>query len=324
MVTCEPLQAEEDAPIMGYRYQAEEGGKWGFISNSLSCVTGPQYDEMIATEKYVAAWTKQDEDMVTLTLSVCVEQEETGLQEHWLTTWAPTFENVPEYYTPLYYAVLEEQELEDGRKARLYIPSSGVPFGLFSCSSAARPEIQGVRYEKGFVSGEKAEWKVPARGLSLEKCLQLEKDPDANLQLTEWVVEPAWNEIGTYIIRRDGYYALANVDVSGAPEIRHLSTPLAYTKMSHPQNWRDDWIMVERFGKKGIYNWHTETFIAACEYESIRRSANFFRLVRRGKERNMWSDGQWWSEENRRCPKCGTALVKNALYCHMCGAAAEE
>lgn len=324
MVTCEPLRAEEDAPIMGYKYRAEEGGKWGFISNSLSCVTGPQYNEIIATEQYVAAWTKQDEDMVTLTLSVCVEQEETGLQEHWLTAWAPTFENVPEYYTPLRYAVLEEQELEDGRKARLYIPSQGVPFGLFSCGSSVRPEMQSVRYEKGFIAGEKAEWKVPARGLSLEKCLQLEKEPDADLQITECVVEPEWNEIGTYIIRKDGYYALANVDISGEPEVKHLSTPLAYTKMEHPQNWRNDWVLLERFGKKGIYNWLKEEFVASCEYEEISVVGAEYVLVRHGKERKLNSNGRWIEDAKPACPKCKAELAQGALFCHMCGVSLTE
>lgn len=324
MVTCEPLRTEEDAPIMGYKYQAEEGGKWGFLSTSLACIMAPQYDEIIAVEQYVAAWTKQDGDMVTLTLSVCVEQEETGLQEHWLTYWAPTFENVPAYYTPLDYMVLEEQELEDGRKARLYIPSSGIPFGLFSCSSAAHPEVQSVRYEKGFITGEKAEWKVPARGLSLEKCLQLEKEPDAEVQITECVVEPAWNGIGTYIIRKDGYYALANVDISGAPEVRHLSTPLAYTKMSHPQNWRNDWIMVERFGKKGIYNWLREAFVVSCEYEEISAVGEEYVLVRHGKERKLDRHGNWVKEAKPACPKCKAELAQGALFCHMCGLSLTE
>ena len=324
MVTCEPLRAEEDAPIVGYRYQAEEGGKWGFISTSLACVMAPQYDEMVVTEQYVAAWTKQDEDKVTLTLSVFVEQEETGLQEHWLTYWAPTFENVPEYYTPLHDAVLEEQELEDGRKARLYIPGQRVPFGLFSCSSAARLEMRGVRYEKGFITGEKAEWKVPARGLSLEKCLQLEKEPDAEVQIAECVVEPEWSEIGTYIIRRDGYYALANVDISGEPEVKHLSTPLAYTKMSHPQNWRNDWVMVERFGKKGIYNWLKEEFVVPCEYEKISVVGEEYVLVRHGKERKLNSYGRWVEETKLACPKCKAELVQGALYCHMCGMSLTE
>ena len=326
MTACEPLRAEdeENAPVMGYKYQTEEGGKWGFLSTSLACIMEPQYDEIIATEQYVAAWTKQAEDMVTLTLSVCVEQEETGLQEYWLTYWAPTFENVPEYYTPLYYAALQQQELEDGRKAQLYLPSQGVPFGLFSCGSTVRPEVQGVRYEKGFVTGEKAEWKVPARGLSLEKCLQLEKEPDANLQLTECVVEPAWNEIGTYIICKDGYYALANVDISGEPKVKHLSTPLAYTKMAHPENWRNDWVLLERFGKKGIYNWLKEEFVVSCEYEKISVVGEEYVLVRHGKERKLNKQGRWVEEAKPACPKCKAELAQGALFCHMCGLSLTE
>lgn len=338
---CEALDIHsgKQIPLMGYRYQLRQYGRWGFISRSLTRVTPAVYDGIAASEHLVAAWIYiGNGDRMDLTLSLDVT-DAAGQAEPFLKTEAdtrpwPVFRGVPEWLRPQRTAKLTVQEV-DGGIAYLYQPGEDSPVGLLQIHEGEQSRSWHTYYKDGILSvaefGQALGKELPADGCTMALCLQAltqESDLTATVCLKAPQQVPVGYcgtaAVGTYIIRKNGYWVLADLKVGGTPEILRLHTPLCYTKAEHPHGWPEELLLVERFGKKGIYNWHTETFIAACEYESIRRSANFFRLVRHGKERNMWSDGQWWSEENRRCPKCGTALVKNALYCHMCGAAAEE
>ena len=55
---CEALDIHsgEAIPLMGYRYQLRQYGRWGFISRSLTQVTPAVYDGIAASEHLVAAW----------------------------------------------------------------------------------------------------------------------------------------------------------------------------------------------------------------------------------------------------------------------------
>lgn len=327
MVSCEALYEmdNEFGPVVGYKYRLEHGGKWGFISPRLVRVTMPVYDEIVAAGTMVAAWTEVEDEDIDLTLSLPAEQKETGVQDIWLLQSGPKFCKVNKLYTPLNSMVLEEKGLEDGSRFYLYQPSTELRFGLFQkCRDYQPGEIHTVRYQKGFVSGPDFEESVPAKALTLEKCLQLLGEPSEDLYLSACVVEPGGNGVGTYIIRKDGYWALADVDVNKAPKVRHLSTPLAYTNMKQPENWPAQLVLLERFGKKGIYHWMREKFIASCEYEKIVMERGVFHLTRHGKTRRMWPSGNWLEETLPQCPKCNTELVKGALYCHMCGVSLTE
>ena len=338
---CEALDIHNGKriPLMGYRYQLKEHGKWGFISRNLTQVTAAVYDGIAASEHLVAAWVYgENEDRMDLTLSLPTTdddgQTDIRLQAEEDTRPWPVFRDVNQWLRPQRTAELVVQELEGG-VAYLYRSGEDSPIGLLQIYKGGQCRSWHAYYKDGILSvaefGEVLSKELPADGCTMALCLQALAE-ESDLAATVCMKVPqllpvgccATAMVGTYIIRKNGYWALADLKVGGAPEILRLHTPLCYTKAEHPHGWPEELLLVERFGKKGIYNWHTETFIATCEYESIRRSANFFRLVRHGKERNMWSDGQWWSEEKRLCPKCGTALVKGALYCHMCGTAAEE
>ena len=323
MVACKGLHAGDDVstPVAGYKYQVTEGGKWGFISPRLVQMTPPVYDEIVACDSMVAAWTEMDDGTVDLTFSVQAEDTESGMTDTWLVQNGPTFCKVDKLYIPLHNAVLESRRLDDGSTAWLYLPGKGTPFGLFlKCRNSQSGQAHAVCYQKGFVSGEDFEDAIPAKKLTLAKCLELDAGKHSGLQVFTCVVEPTHSGVGVYIIRKDGYWALADVDVNGEPTVLHLATPLAYTKMEQPEGWPQHWVLLERFGKQGIYHWMWEEFVASCEYEKIFRDGNEYVLVRHGKERRLSAGGKWIQTDETNCPACGAETVRNARYCHMCGA----
>lgn len=74
--------------------------------------------------------------------------------------------------------------------------------------------------------------------------------------------------LGRYIIKRDGYWAVAEVSTWHKPKIKRLLTPYAFTNI-RTGNCTDGCVQVERFGKWGVYDWKAEAYVLPCDHKSI-------------------------------------------------------
>lgn len=332
MFFCEALYDDKTLimpTLMGFRYQMEENGKWGFISRHLANVTPAVYDDIIAVKDLVVAVVNHSGEQMDLTISIEVENARNGETDYRLPPMLPDGLVYPVYknvagYLPRFDAIFEETRMEDGTNAFLYRSSAKLDYGLFQmvspdkrCITCAPVYRDGMLSEDIFTDG------IPANGVTLEHCLRLFTNSD-DLYAPSCLYPPNRTDsdgsTGVYQIRKDGFWALAELDVRSKPVIRKLLTPLAYTMIHFPDSWPEDWLLVERFGKKGVYHWRASQFLLACEYDSITYGKQTFTAVCGGMIRTFDRDGRLIPEELPACPACGIQSVKNARFCHMCGA----
>ena len=150
-----------------------------------------------------------------------------------------------------------------------------------------------------------------------------QKEERREFELGECLAEPGDDNVGTYIIEKDGWRAVAEVDLSGMPRLHRLCTPLAFTSITRPANWMEGHLLVERFGKKGVYNWKDNSYPIPCEYDSVElQNENlytYYRVSIRGERHIFGFWGAWVKEDLPPCPKCDAVQTSGALYCHRCG-----
>ena len=186
---CEALDihAGEEIPLMGYRYQVQEHGKWGFISRDPVCITPPIYDGIVASKYLVAAWTYGEaEDQMDLTLSLELPDEKTGEKRIYLPSdmadglHYPVFEKVPQWLRPEINGMLAIENLDEERIAYLYKPNEEGDLGLLqiythgrrkNCYAYYKEDVLAVTEPGGGLGVE-----IPADGCTMASCLLALKD----------------------------------------------------------------------------------------------------------------------------------------------------
>lgn len=123
LAACEPLKTEE-GELLGYRYQTEEGGNWGFISRYCGQILAPVFEEITvcqSTEElpFLLAYQKQEEyseNHFDLFLSADAVHTDSGCTDLW-------FPLHPDFYevTRTEDFRIETAQDENGNTAVLYI-----------------------------------------------------------------------------------------------------------------------------------------------------------------------------------------------------------
>ncbi|MBO7739018.1 MAG: zinc ribbon domain-containing protein [Oscillospiraceae bacterium] len=152
--------------------------------------------------------------------------------------------------------------------------------------------------------------------------------PDGEFERVECLKESEDGLTDTCIIKKDGWWAVAEIDMRGMPKISRMCTPFAFTSITRNEKWLRAHLLVERFGKKGVYNWEDNTYPVPCRYDSISlynpESVSMYKVSTLNESHVVGFWGGWLKYELPPCPKCGAAQVKDAVYCHKCGAALLE
>ena len=180
---CEALDIHsgEEIPLMGYRYQLEEHGKWGFISPGLACVTPAIYDGIVASENLVAAWTyAETESRMDLTVSLKKADAETGETEIWLRGEEddlpyPLFRGINEWLRPERTGMLSVRHLEGDRIAYLYQIAEDGDIGLLQIYENGRRKSWHAYYRDGILAvtepGSVEGYEIHGGGCTLDLCL---------------------------------------------------------------------------------------------------------------------------------------------------------
>lgn len=278
----EPL--DEDNPI-GYRYQTEEDGLWGYFEKELEQVVPPTFTDIFVTDGgYVMAYAPGSFGSDYKHLLYCPRYSLSAL--NMFCGYAIDGEGFPTKS-----ASVEIVETADDKEMLFYRPSTDSLYGIYGFVFIPGETPRRVYAQNGVLKGAKSKIGVPIMNdakyphgkICARDCLKLygfePVEHSAVRRLTMFY----------YVLERDGYYALARFtnaveDNSAALELVGLLTPYAFTSVSH---LADDYAVVEQFGKKGLFNLKTRKYIIPCEYEKIGKiygSENHFCIEKAGFE----------------------------------------
>lgn len=308
--------ADGEKRTAGYRYQLEKDGKWGFISEHFAHFVYPIYVDILIT-KQGAVIGYYMESNLNITVSVAHSREYTSLDNFSL------YDKVlhgPEYK----YAVSDNpRELYMLRNVHpAYLPKKGVLIssieedlttigvayafdqfssnmsnrGIYKCKDKTNSSFPYgtqfyTKYQKGFITLEGENFwghtwirKVPAAGSDAAYCKAA----------YEWEPVDGIEYVGIldsylYIAKKEGYYGLVIYNTS-EHKLKEYETPFAFTNI---QKISDDCCLVERFGKKGVYNYKTHTYLVPCEYEKVEMDAGHFVVYKGGFKGEIGLGGEW-------------------------------
>lgn len=304
LLECEPIRinsASADTActvddVFGYKYRLEENGKWGFISAGFSQVLAPQFDGLQVVngrelDHELLAWTITDDEL-KLWYAVYAKHAKDG-RDWWLqptvTRVGDEEDAVVTYYltkddVPGKNACFERKNWQ-GPKDFLYIPGFSLAEGrgLYWRENEIEGE-PGHFWELNFVPGllhvrpddrTIKPFTVPLevyidRAPDLQVCRQAAQGLTGGLEVVACLCVPkSREETGIYIVRREGYWAVAKLRACTCDALDELLTPFAFTEIKSLHGSRQH-CMVDRFGKMGVFNYLTKKYVVPCEYEKIK------------------------------------------------------
>ena len=259
----EPLGEEN---LIGYRYQTEEDGLWGYFEKEMEQVIPPTFKDIFVTDEgYVMAYGMGSFGSDYKHLLYCPRYSVSVLNMFGIY-------KIEDDGLPTKTASIEIAEAEDGKELLCYLPSSDSLYGLYGFVFIDG-ETRRVYAQNGVLKGVKSkigvpimtDVKYPHGKICAKDCLKLYG--------FETVEHSAARRLAMfyYVLERDGYYALARLgnavaDNSVALELVELLTPYAFTSVSHAG---EDFAVVERFGKKGLFDMRLRKYVIPCEYEKV-------------------------------------------------------
>ena len=328
---CEELEFE-GLYTFGYKYKLSEEGKWGYISCRFTQILPPTYEDILVSSNPESCLIgivseRADSDTIDLHFSGSVSHPEIDGEDTWMPVPSEQasriFAGYPRsvYYpeTDAVYAESRQEKHETDELSMfslseratfdaLYLPKQDSSFGCFQHISeiGCRVAEAIVRYSNGLFTMKqygsgKQSTVAPASELSLSLCSEIFAGSKKEYETIDCLVltksDNEWEEptLGTYVIRKDGYYAVAQLDVTfNRARMERLLTPFAFTKITAAEGSQ---VLVDRFGKKGIFDWSREEYIIPCEYESIKTISGFlswsYQVEKAGFTGEISSDGVW-------------------------------
>ncbi len=277
--------------ICGYRYQLEKDGKWGFISEHFAYFVYPIYEDICVTEKGdILGYYFSGDSAIDISVAYPAEYiSEDNFSEYDKTLHDAEykyvcndkskslylFRNLPAEFIP--DSETDVSYCYDGFSPEGIAITKNVLFsellnkGVYRCVCENNFGLENVeqyftRCKNGILTMEltgsfnQKKKQVPASGVFAKFCKNAyHRETNDGI---EYIQKVAGN---TYIARREGYYALVEYDYD-CNKISDYLTPFAFTKI---QPVTKDCCIVERFGKKGVYNYGTNNYVIPCEYETI-------------------------------------------------------
>lgn len=286
-VSLEPITLGDDE-IFGYRYQLEEGGKWGYISRGFAQTQLPRYDGIIAANgtfsPMIFAWAKgksfgsDDEETLTVYYSDSVDLQDADFRDLWLPeafgSHGGSIYNLDCEYIPYSAATVDEETTDKGEQVMLYSNGLSYTSRVLTVHNEENmtTETWYASYSTGIITLRNSAGKTlsgPAAELNLTACIRLLEFADSELEIIGCLdlVEDGWSfpESGIYIVCKDALYAVAELDIK-TRTVRKLLTPFAFTDICKlPKSY----VLVDLFGKKGVFNWRYKNYLIPCDYESV-------------------------------------------------------
>ncbi len=296
----EPIYAQSKR---GYRYQLEKDGKWGYVSDNFVCFVYPVYEGIVAgCDGTVFAWIKEFNDSI----SVCSAGSFSYVNSENYVTHEYTLMTVPPLYTMNYdmswYRMVGESFIPSEKSKReslwntdtvLYIPDESVFNGVFKVKTKTKTSgnsgfdwinsggetVQqfkaycndGLLYLKGDYDYElKHDLKpIPSKSLTAEGCLEcFENELSKQYEAVEHIKDDL------YVVHKEGYYAIAEIDFKYGRRIKSYLTPYAFTNIDLTDKVYDV-VKLERFGKKGAFDLESRKYVVPCEYDYVEYYASF-------------------------------------------------
>ena len=303
----------------GYRYQLEKDGKWGFISEHFAYFVYPTYyDITINGDGEIAGYYYTGESKITI--SVAYPASYTSLDNYWendkvLHGPEDKFDytdkrknlyllrDVPSSYMPdcdLRISYIEEDYVTAGvaytsgdilSEALTGVNDKGI-YKYLNKKDSVFPNCEQfyAKYENGFVILEREDFggkitkKAPASGFNAKYCkIAYEWENTDGIEYLSRI------DKFLYIAKKEGYYGLVRYNSTDSKFIDY-ETPFAFTNM---QELKNGYCMVERFGKKGVYNYTLHRYIVPCEYESIIDESNGYTVYKGGFKGKIDLGGKW-------------------------------
>ena len=287
---------ENKAPI-AYRYKLNDEEKWGVFSANLEQIVPPEFYDVCVTSKnlFVAGAIDIDLDDNPCYV-VYFEKIFWGSRQNILDLSQGFKVEEP----LLAEGRVDRISLEDNSEcvcfvtggnsetASVYYPgkrdSYGTIFGAKICTGNK------VSIQSGILTGENSKRRIAVRcvlGYYFMNAGDYHKlYCDAAPGYNAWLMLDDY----VYVLECDGFYAVAKLRIndkklSGAKsnvlELGELLTPYAFTDIS-PVNY--NCVLVDRFGKKGLFDYTKKAYVIPCEYEAIEHISddNTFKVSKAG------------------------------------------
>lgn len=300
----------------GYRYQLEKDGKRGFISEHFAYFVYPIYEDICVTEKGdILGYYFSGDSVIDISVAYSAEYtDENNFSEYEKVLHDAQykyvcndkskslylFRNLPIEFIP--DSETDVSYCYDGFSPEGIAITKNVLFsellnkGVYRCISENNFGFENIEQyftqcNNGILTMEltgsfnQKKMQIPASGVFAKFCKNAcHRETNDGI---EYIQKVGGN---TYIARREGYYALVEYDYD-CNKISDYLTPFAFTKIQPVMKHH---CIVERFGKKGVYNYNTNNYVIPCEYETIHYDGSSHFIVYKSFFKGEIScDGKW-------------------------------
>ncbi len=276
---------ESDQKTVGYKYQLAKDGKYGFFNLNFSQVIPPMFDDILSTKSgELIAWERLNVYFLEDKLKYGLYFSKSDWQYEKDVLDCTALYEINDNVLPDNSAQVHTLNLDDNQRFVLYSPHEELNYGFvffnkrpehfFSCTAF---EGYKVTASGGVLRGENSTRSI------FVKCSDFMPNGDFDINDCKKLYfgeEPEYKaafilDSGKHVVEKDGYYALAKFDESGNKEtfgVGHdmkfidLLTPYAFTDI---RLGNENHIIVDRFGKKGVFDLVRKKYIIPCDYERI-------------------------------------------------------
>lgn len=305
---------DEDGNLPGYRYRLDKDGLWGYISRDFSQVLSPRFEDIQISFYALLAWGFQRET-----------RNETEDEYYTLDVWYHSIEGEPSHGRlssltngirvsrkmsgfdgpswPRWKGAPDESFKEQMKAANFEYALGDVLLSVgdqhYFLSRGAEGELNRLYFpeEKDGILRGVAPREVPAPEFNLFACL------DA---LNTKVVYGRLKHLTEhyYAEKKDGLWGVFEYEGPDAGEEKHpeMLLPYAFTGIDFIEMYQGKpYLLMDRFGKKGVYCIQEERFISPCDYERIKFDewTDRFIVRRMGFVGEINLDGKWTTRLHR-------------------------
>lgn len=271
------FKMQKTAPVV-YKYKLDENGDWGYFNSVVSQITPPKFEtveltyhnekfHIIALESYGFQYRVYT-DLYNSNISA--GEMELNTSQFFL---------IDEEQLPGRDAYVDQYADSEGNGIILYYPDrtfgegmvvlncNGNSYDEYTAPCGKKPYI--VKLENGFITGEESSVKIPVcflgTTLYAKDCYHLYFGDCPEYEIIRTVDDLY------YILYKEGYYAIALYKMNtkcyaSGKELDRFLTPFAFTGIKTI----GDYILVDRFGKKGVFSPVLREYIIPCDYDSIK------------------------------------------------------
>lgn len=312
LAECEKLYVDFET---AYKYRLTPDGKWGYISPKFAQILEPQYEDILVSgdgfNERIVAWSEalhlSDDDesrRINVEFSLNVTYKPSDEQDVWLPDMffrpGNSFITTDRKYIPTASALLYHDGEAD---ITLYRASSESNESVVIHPLPGTMPIHWTALSLSgtlMLLGNGTKIDVPCSdsdGSSILAACRRAFDPQPlDFEVGVCLAEGEYG-VNTYVVRKDGWCAIAKVSVGETVELRELLTPYAFTEII-PAGF-EGFARVDRFGRLGVFKLDNHRYVVPCEYEMIGLSTGAFTVHRAGFVGTIDTDGYWVTHLHR-------------------------